>query len=86
MSPGAEVDKQTMLLTQTSHVDYERLCRLDLLGLEDSSEHDQNLVHEEFKEQMQRSPEGWYETGLPWRSNHPTLKSNKTGSYGGFRA
>ena len=80
MSPGAEVDKQTMLLTQTSHVDYERLCRLDVLGLEDSSEHDQNLVHEEFKEQLQRSPEGWYETGLPWRSNHPTLKSNKTGS------
>jgi hypothetical protein len=80
MSPGTEVNKQTMLLTQTSHVDYEQLCRLDVLGLDDSSEHDQNLVHAEFKEQLQRSPEGWYETGLPWRSNHPTLDSNKTGS------
>ena len=43
-----------MLLTQTSHVDYERLCRLDVLGLDDSSKHDQNLVHEEFKEQPQQ--------------------------------
>ncbi len=50
------------------------------LGLDDSSEHDQNLVHAEFKEQLQRSPEGWYETGLPWRCYHPTLNSNKTGS------
>ena len=50
------------------------------MDLDDSSEHDQNLVHEEFKEQLQCSPEGWYGTGLPWRSSHPTLKSNKTGS------
>ncbi len=28
-------------------------------------------VYEEFKEQLVRSPEGWYETGLPWRANHP---------------
>ena len=77
MSPGNEFDRQTMLLTQTSHVDYEQLSRLDVLGLEDSSEHDQKIVHSEFKEQLQRSPEGWYETGLPWRNNHPVLPSNK---------
>ncbi len=58
MSPGNEFDRQTMLLTQTSHVDYEQLSRLDVLGLEDSSEHDQKIVHSEFKEQLQRSPEG----------------------------
>ena len=69
-----------MLLTQTSQLDYEHLCRLDVLGLEDSSEHNQKIVHSEFKEQLRRSPEGWYETGLPWRSNHPVLPSNKTGS------
>ena len=56
------------------------VCRLDVLGLEDSKEHDQNIVHAEFKEQLQRSAEGWYETGLPWRSNHPELSSNKSGS------
>jgi hypothetical protein len=80
MSPGNEFDKRTMLLTQTSQVDYEQLSRLDVLGLADSSELDQKIVHTEFKEQLRRSPEGWYETGLPWCNNHPVLPSNKTGS------
>ena len=29
---------------------------------------------------MERSEEGWYQTGLPWRCNHPPLPSNKQGS------
>jgi hypothetical protein len=37
-------------------------------------------VYQEFKEQLTRSPEGWYETGLPWKGNHPELPTNKTGS------
>ena len=80
MSPGTEFDHNTMLLTQTSQSDYEDLCRLDVLGLADTTEHDQGVVHTEFKEQLQRSPEGWYETGLPWRGNHPTLPTNEQGS------
>ena len=27
-----------------------------------------------------RHEEGWYETGLPWRGNHPVLPNNKEGS------
>ena len=77
MSPGNEFDKRTVLLTQTSQVEYEQLCRLDVLGLEDSKEHDQNIVDAEFKEQLQRSAERWYETGLPWRSNRPELPSKQ---------
>ena len=80
MSPGTEFDEAKMLLTQTFQADYEALCRLDVLGLEDKSEHDQLTVYEEFKEQLNRSPEGWYETGLPWRGNHPPLKDNREGS------
>ena len=80
MSPGSEIDRQTMLFSQTSHVDYEELCLLDVLGLRDSTEHDQQVVHSEFKEQLQRSVEVWYETGLSWRSNHPHLPSNESGS------
>ena len=80
LSPGSEFDHNTMLLTQTSQSDYEELCRLDVLGLADTPEHDQSMVHAEFKEQLQRSPEGWYETGLPWRGNHPELPTNKQGS------
>ena len=69
-----------MLLTQTSQKDYEDLCRLDVLGLADTAEHDQSMVYNEFKEQLTRSPSGWYETGLPWRGSHPPLPTNKIGS------
>ena len=51
-----------------------------MLGLIDSAENDQHVVHKEFKEQLVQAPEGWYETGLPWKGNHPPLPSNKEGS------
>ena len=54
---------------------------IHVLGLEDSPDVDQNLVYEEFKEQLLRSPEGWYETGLLWKGNHPTLPYNKQESF-----
>ena len=72
MSPDAELDETTMLITQTAQSDYEELCRLDVLGLSDSMEHD-------FKEQLHRSPNGWYEIGLPWKGNHPPLPNNLQG-------
>ena len=80
MSPGKEVNLSNMFLTQTSSTDYEELCKLDVLGLRDKPSADRSDVYEEFKEQLTRSPEGWYETGLPWRGDHPTLPNNKTGS------
>ena len=69
-----------MLLTQTSRVDYEDLCKLDVLGLADSLSGDQSVVYDEFKEQLRRSEKGWYETGLPWKGNHTPLPNNKEGS------
>ena len=80
MSPGKEFDHNKMLLTQTSRTDYEELCRLDVLGLEDTDENDQGSVYSEFKEQLVRDNQGWYETGLPWRGNHPQLPNNERGS------
>ena len=81
MSPGKEsLDITNMLLTQTSHVEYEELCRLDVLGLSDTPTNDQRNVYAEFQEQLTRDEEGWYETGLPWRGNHPVLPNNKDGS------
>ena len=50
---------------------------IHVLGLEDGPDVDQNLVYEEYKEQLVRSPEGWYETGLLWKGNHPPLPYNK---------
>ena len=66
-----------MYLTQTSSGDYEQLCRLDVLGLEDQPTGDQAETCEEFKEQLIRSDEGWYETGLSWKPRHPQLPNNK---------
>ena len=80
MSPGKEYNNNLMLLTQTSHSDYEELCKLDVLGLRDTKEHDQSVVFDEFKEQLTRSPDGWYETTLPWKANHPDLPTNEKGS------
>ena len=39
-----------MFLTQASSCDYENLCRLDVLGLEDTNMGDQGIVYEEFTE------------------------------------
>lgn len=70
MSSGKEFDKNIMLFAQTSQSDNEELCKLDVLGLRDM----------EFKEQIMRSQEGWYETTLPWKANRSPLPTNKEGS------
>ena len=80
MSPGPELNLSNMFLTQTSAIDYEELCKLDVLGLKDNLSGDQKTVYEEFKEQLTRSSEGWYETSLPWKGNHPPLPNNHPGS------
>ena len=80
MSPGQELNHNVTMLTQTTHTDYEDLCRLDILGLQDAQEHDKSVVFEEFKERLTHSPESWYETTLTWKVNHPQLPSNKQGS------
>ncbi len=81
ISPGKECFNETkMLLTQTSRVEYEKLCRQDVLGLQDKVAEDLSGVHDEFKEQLVRSVEGWYDTRLPWRGKHPPLPNNKNGS------
>ena len=64
MSSGSEVSSN-LYLTGSSLDDYDRLCRLDVLGLEDRPEGDQQSVYKEFKEKLQHSEEGYYTTGLP---------------------
>ena len=80
MSPGQEFDRNSMMLTQTSQLEYEELCRLDVLGLADSPPYDQQAVYGEFKEQLVRSEQGWYETGLPWKGDRSALPNNENGS------
>ncbi len=68
------------MLTQTSQVDFDQLCRLDVLDLADSAENDQISVYTEFQQQLERNPKGWYVTGLLWKPNHPPMPTNETGS------
>ena len=79
MSTGVEFDRTSMMLTQTSQADCENLCRLDVLGLADSSESDQEGVYEDYKENLGRNRTGWCETNLPWKPNHPVLPTNENG-------
>ncbi len=48
MSPGKEFNQTKMFLIQTTRTDYDDLCRLDVLGLEDKPENDQGQVYAEF--------------------------------------
>ena len=80
MSPGREEVDSPILLTKSANTDYEQLCALDVLGLADSNENDQQTVYQEFKEQLRRNDAGWYEAKLPWKGNHPPLPTNETGS------
>ena len=80
MSPGREEVSSKLLLTQSTSTDYQQLCALDVLGLEDTPENDQGVVYQEFKEQLVRDPAGWYESSLPWKGNHPPLPTNEIGS------
>lgn len=63
---------QAQYFVTTLHEDYQQFCSLDVLGLQDHHERDQNLVHEEFRE-LQRRPDGSYLTSLPWKPGHPAL-------------
>ena len=79
MSPGADRDVSHGYLAVSATTDYDNLCALDVLGRADTTG-DQDCVFGEFKEQLTRSEEGWYETALPWKGNHPPLPTNREGS------
>ena len=88
MSPGKEVELSKLMVIKTSTDDYEDLYRLEVLGVTDSvtdSVSDEGTVHQEFKEQLRKDKNGWYETGLIWKDNCSTLASNKSGSLGRLR-
>ena len=69
MSPAADQDLSPFYLAVNSNSDFERLCSLDVLGLADAPAGNQFYVYDESKEQLTRSPDGWYETSLPWKGN-----------------
>ena len=82
MCPGREADITGTMLTQSTLHNYDRLCSLDVLGLQDMD--NDREIYDEFKSQLTRHPDGFYETGLIWKIGHPPLPSNENGSIGRF--
>jgi hypothetical protein len=80
MAPGLDSDDVRFLAVNSSTY-YQCLCALDVIGLADSPTGDQDVVHQEFREQLTRDPDdGWYETSLPWKGNYPSLPDNRIAS------
>ena len=79
ISPGAELDMSNIYIARSVTENYDRLCSWDVLGIEDSPAEYQSTVYEDIKEQLTRSDEGWYETGLLWKEG-PALSTNEKGS------
>ena len=84
ISPGAELDMSNLYFAKSATEDYDRVCSWDVLGIEDSPAEYQSTVYEDFKEQLTRSDEGWYETRLLWKVGHPALSTNEKGSLARF--
>ena len=80
ISSGADADAGHMFFAKGTLADYERLCNLDVLGLENHQEGEEDSVYSEFREQLKQQPQGYYETGLLWKANCPPLQDNKAGS------
>ena len=59
MSLGNEIDRNNLMLSRTSIDDYEKLCNLDVLGVQDVQESPEEIVHNNVKEQLTQSTEGW---------------------------
>ena len=86
MSPDGESDLVSSLYTRTSASDFNRLCDIDVLGVEENHlSHDEN-VYKKFKQQLERNEGGWYETGLVWTENKVPLNNNKSGSLGRLKS
>ena len=62
---GGDCSVDECLFT-TEVFDNEKLYSLDVLGIEDGRENDQDEVLLEFTENMARKADGWYEINIPW--------------------
>ena len=75
MLSGTETEKGFFL--KSSQDEFKQMCSQEVLGLTDNSD-EQGLLHEDFKNQLQRLDDGTYSTRLPWKSHQPApLPLNK---------
>ena len=65
------------MLSIISIDDYQKLCNLDVLGVQDIPKAHEETVHTNFKEQLKQSDEGWYKTGLTWKQSKENIQNNE---------
>ena len=80
MSPGKEDLSRTYLTNAHPVCDYEQLCKLDVLGLQEREEETDESVYQKFRDQLRRDDNGRYETDLLWKETKKPLNSNEKGS------
>ena len=66
--------------TQTTSSDYEQLYRLDVLGVEDRKEFDQEEVKKEFIENIEQKEDGRYKVKIPWIEDRVPQNTNESQS------
>ena len=72
-----ECGPEKQFLLKTGPEEFEKLCSLDVLGLSDAETKTNAMVHEDFLQQLDKTPSGYYETKLPWKEEHISLPSNR---------
>ena len=53
-----------------------------MFGLEDYNDRLKEQVFDRFEEELKRSPGGWYETGILWKTGKHSIKVNNSSSIG----
>ena len=74
ISAGAEIDTTVMFHAKSSLLDYEKICSLDVLGLEASEGISDGSVYSEFREQLKQTEYGYYEQGYFGKLMHQNYK------------
>ena len=70
--PGKENSLSNILFTKTSLHDYENLCSLDCLGIEEEDEKNNEFVYREFRKQVKILWELWNQLYLERKSSSIT--------------
>ena len=82
VSPWNNSEVTNLLFSKTSLYDYENLCSLDCLGIQENHVKSDDHVCDKFRKQLGRNSEGYLETNLIWKESHSLLSDNKYGSIG----
>ena len=73
----SECGPEKQFLMKTGQDEFEKLCSLDVLGLADKAARGESKLHEDFIQQLNKTPAGYYETKLLWKEDHVPLPVNK---------